>query len=570
MASDVLRNKFIRDSLITEGNIQMKRIVLFITFISFLVASSAWSANLVYEDFDYALADGESLVGGNNGFGFSDAWNGGAYSTSSLPFPAGSEYISNAGALMVSGGSSCQRHLQNTLNMDPASETTYYVSLLIKYVDPTRTFGGEWFSIKLSNPQNYLEIPGKGSRDNIYINSNMADLADTEQGVMGENGTYLIVVKIVARSGQDDTASIVYYGSGEDVVKDEPANDLWDAAFDVNLSGAFDCFSISVGDNIEKLCIDEIRVGETWEDAVSNSASYDRIPSVPFDRGLVLDLDASHVYKAYDPNQLCDRAFNIINQARGDYTFGGTQYDGMPKIIPDALNGHSVFDFDGENDGLLLSPRSYMSMPKVTVFMVLKLDDMTTDDVQVLFRHGYSDIDGSGKVSQDLWGIFMAGNRFYIHSRSKTGSMKSTTQYTSEYPDYSICNFWWDGCDKVVSVANGDEASKVTASGADGYAQGHLKSTLGENTLGGSYFDGKFAKILVYNRVLTPAQRSLVGAYLTEKYGLTTSYPAVNLEDCEDVWRNGGGQAADLNQDCQVGIDDLVLLSADWLKDARD
>lgn len=54
-------------------------------------------------------------------------------------------------------------------------------------------------------------------------------------------------------------------------------------------------------------------------------------------------------------------------------------------------------------------------------------------------------------------------------------------------------------------------------------------------------FDGDFAEILLYDRVLTPAEAALVGGYLTQKYALPASYPPATLAATATVPLNGLG-----------------------------
>ena len=45
-----------------------------------------------------------------------------------------------------------------------------------------------------------------------------------------------------------------------------------------------------------------------------------------------------------------------------------------------------------------------------------------------------------------------------------------------------------------------------------------------DDGIGDSYLSGDIAEIIIYNRVLTEAERNQVGFYLSERYGLSTTY----------------------------------------------
>ena len=41
--------------------------------------------------------------------------------------------------------------------------------------------------------------------------------------------------------------------------------------------------------------------------------------------------------------------------------------------------------------------------------------------------------------------------------------------------------------------------------------------------------NGDIAELILFNRILTTLEANQVGGYLTQKYGLTTAYPPLNL-----------------------------------------
>jgi hypothetical protein len=377
-----------------------------------------------------------------------------------------------------------------------------------------------------------------------------------------------MVFKLVARDDGNDELHGIYYGVGEDTITMEPSSDTWDLNFTANITGSISKIRFQAQADNEQFFIDEVRIGESWADVVTPDSGDSSIPEIPFERGLVLQVDADHVWAAYDANGVA-KVFSTINIIKDDVTFNGKTPDQMPTVIPNALNGHAVLDFDGDNY-LHCAARSYLDLPKMTTFLVLKTID--TSATQIIFRNGYDGYyDGTSTIKYDLWGVYTEGTNIIVHWRTNTGGLKATgAAFTPFVGQFGICYFSCDR-DKVFFQINGGTV-KSSSSGANAQACEHSRSRLGCNTVGAnsglnSFFTGQIAELLVYNRILTEDQKKVVGAYLADKYGLTTDYPSVVLDDCEDMWRNQKSHTVDFNQDCSVDTYDLNMLTDNWLED---
>ena len=544
----------------------MRKIIALMFVLS--VTQLGYADMLAYEGFDYTAGLG-ALSGANGGFGFADVWSSDANVVpDSLTTVSGFGMTSVGGAFEWSRGlgTTHSRPLNFSIPCEPVVEQVYYISVLFKYVDAATSGSSRFvqFAGFNSDSSSVMVWAGKGS-DPVFYAEFGGESVTTGNGVFRSNNTYLWVVKLTVRPG-DDTISGIYYGAGEDTIRDEPKEDMWDYSLTKAWPDDMSKIAIKMGSNTDKIYFDEIRIGESWEDVVNNTYTYDSIPNVPFDRGLIMQVDGDHIWNAYEAD-MTKRVFSTINQAKDNsITYGGKGPDIMPELQDNALNGHPIMDFDG-NDYLHCAARSYMgNFPMTMVFVVFRPDVITS--AGMVMRSAYDDIDGAGRDG-DLMSLYVENSKLYAQWRTVTGGGRAGSyDITGMEGQWMISNFWWDGW-KIWHQLNGPSATH-TADNATGMPNGHTKSRLGSHTGGTALFDGAIAEVLIYNRVLTRDQQSIVGAYLSEKYGLTNDYPAVVVNDCEDYVRNYGSELADWNQDCQINGYDLLGMVADWLDSPLD
>ena len=186
--------------------------------------------------------------------------------------------------------------------------------------------------------------------------------------------------------------------------------------------------------------------------------------------------------------------------------------DAWPSLVPNALNGHAVVRFDGENDMLKtnvdLSPQR---MPEATVFAVFSSATADTAPLRKLYGNdngGYDRAVGldnrGGDPAKNFCAFTGSGGVTPLFAIKENEVHIGADQFTTT--DFSN---WLDG---VATV------SKSPAAWEESLPNLYVGNT---GTSYSEHWKGDLAEMLVYARTLTDAERIQVEDYLAKKYGLT-------------------------------------------------
>jgi len=189
----------------------------------------------------------------------------------------------------------------------------------------------------------------------------------------------------------------------------------------------------------------------------------------------------------------------------------------QPLYYSDVLNGQAAIRFDGSDylaaPDVALGPFTYFTVFKATTQSSMIYERSTNADVTGNGEFLYTDINmsfetmrdavKSGKNVSSSWGA-TSPNQFLLVENSFNGTNASNLLFVG-------------GAQVGVDVVAQDPGLGVIT---DTLYVGQRAGTAGE----GWGLNGDLAEMLVFNRVLTDAERNTVGSYLTEKYGLTTAY----------------------------------------------
>lgn len=181
--------------------------------------------------------------------------------------------------------------------------------------------------------------------------------------------------------------------------------------------------------------------------------------------------------------------------------------------VADAINGHPVLRFDGVDDRLGLSANIFTptALPR-TVFSVFQSDDF----------QGH--ILGTGEATEGQfttrgYGVGLAANKPFVKAHSTNGLwLLSPDNMKQQGPQMVAATFTNGGAE----LRSG--CSLVTTSTTP------TPSDLATAYIGGTHdgkesFAGDLAEVLVYDRVLTDAEKNEVWQYLTGKYAITAAAP---------------------------------------------
>lgn len=184
--------------------------------------------------------------------------------------------------------------------------------------------------------------------------------------------------------------------------------------------------------------------------------------------------------------------------------------DAWPALVSNALNGHAVVRFDGQNDMLKtnvdLSPQH---MPEATVFTVFNSATAEASPLRKLYGNdngGYDravGLDDRGGDPAKNYCVFTGSGVTPLFSIKANEFHLGADQFTTS--DFSS---WMDGAPVV---------SKVQATWSDSLPNLYVGNT---GTVYSEHWQGDLAEMIVYARTLTDAERVQVEDYLAGKYGL--------------------------------------------------
>ena len=238
----------------------------------------------------------------------------------------------------------------------------------------------------------------------------------------------------------------------------------------------------------------------------------------PVTDGLVVWLSADAVNTG-DTNQVRivgpDTFVKQWNDGSGNahHATNATDAD-QPKYIASGLNGKPVLRFTGINDDagseLKLGDLSAYFPAAGSMFAVSTIN---SDGRYSLFDNRNNDsrwVANTWNESQP--GVFVNGRKGMTYSSwPQTGSHVFAMESSS-----SIYRFVIDG-------------TQIGSAGADYHNGSGQNWTIGDRPGNGQQLNGDIPEFILYNRVLTAAEANLVGAYLAQRYAVTTTYPALPI-----------------------------------------
>ncbi|MEM7392686.1 MAG: DUF2341 domain-containing protein, partial [Verrucomicrobiota bacterium] len=163
----------------------------------------------------------------------------------------------------------------------------------------------------------------------------------------------------------------------------------------------------------------------------------------------------------------------------------------QPSVLANALNGRTALRFDG-NDAL--------TMPGIdtrTVFAVTRIDP-ATDDLDGFIGETCCDL-GIRRANDVAWNHPGNGNDFSNPAGSTFRINGANTTAIAE------------GVWHILEVVRGSGTRTFESLG---------------HYLGGRYYHGDIAEVIIYDRELSATEIDELGSYLSNKYGLGTAYPS--------------------------------------------
>jgi len=236
------------------------------------MGASSEAALLVYEGFDYSVG---SLSGQSGGSGWTGAWTSGDnYSVAANSLAMANLPFATVGGSAV-GQSTVNRDFSYAIDFD--SEGIYYGSFIMKRTGWESTDGGgEWFDVHLrSSSYKRLAKFGITSGEQFQVG---LDASTAKGGDAATTNPYFMVFKLVTHAGSTpDEYYLKSYAETDTVDLTETAS--WTATKTYSTNGIANKFTLWAGtdgddgNGVFQAAIDEIRIGETWNDVIPEPAT---------------------------------------------------------------------------------------------------------------------------------------------------------------------------------------------------------------------------------------------------------------------------------------------------------
>jgi hypothetical protein len=199
------------------------------------------------------------------------------------------------------------------------------------------------------------------------------------------------------------------------------------------------------------------------------------------------------------------------NPAVAGVTATADKPESQPAVVANAINGHAVVRFDGEQNMLMTNVDiSLARMPEATIFAVFN----SKTDAKSPLRKLYGDDNGGydraagldDRAGEKSYCVFTGNGVEGYFALKANETIVTADQFTKT--DFSG---WVNGK---------KELDKVAAAWGDALPNLYIGNT---GTVYQEHWQGDLAEIIVYARVLTDQERMQVEDYLGKKYGVEIS-----------------------------------------------
>ncbi|MDN5213636.1 T9SS type A sorting domain-containing protein [Fulvivirgaceae bacterium BMA12] len=187
----------------------------------------------------------------------------------------------------------------------------------------------------------------------------------------------------------------------------------------------------------------------------------------------------------------------------------------QPQYVLDAINSNAALLFDGTEDFMDITTNSFpFGANSRTLYLVLNYDSLTNPTFfQMAFSYGNpaaNQANGFGLNGNGDLLYFGFGNDERINS---FGDPDNSRIYIGTY-DGTIASIFVDGLLSTSTARSWNTVQNL--------------AYIGQQVLQREHYSGEIAEILLYDKVLTEAERFKVDSYLAVKYGITLAHDYFN------------------------------------------
>jgi len=190
-----------------------------------------------------------------------------------------------------------------------------------------------------------------------------------------------------------------------------------------------------------------------------------------------------------------------------------------PRFIAQGLNGRPAIEFDG-NDVLIST--NNISLNQQTIFAVF---NSTSPDVKIICEHSQNANTNNGSFLTTS-----IGNTLLFRRATFSSVGANYVENWGNDSAYRVITTWFASNDSVAMRINGNTVSLTKGGSTSGNANDKFYIG-GRGTTADFGLVGRIAELIVYNRVLSQAERDTVEQYLSRKYNIPfpTSYSSARI-----------------------------------------
>lgn len=192
----------------------------------------------------------------------------------------------------------------------------------------------------------------------------------------------------------------------------------------------------------------------------------------------------------------------------------------QPTLVTNAINGLPAVNFTSSSSQFLQVPPGLADFTSGTsIFAVLS---------PATFPVGARILDfGNGAASDNLLVEEPSSNAAALYTYNTSSPTSATASNALTANQFQLLEAIDGSATARIFTNSVQQGQSTTMNNLNNISRS--KNFIGQASAGGSYFNGKIAELLVYNRAVTPTEQAQIEGYLTNRYLTTSATPQLSI-----------------------------------------